>query len=567
MEKQICWIKFNLPKYGGKLLEDYLDKIRKYVQEKKIEQEVYDDIENRIAEKLSVQKEITDMHIINLLNELGDAEEIFGQEQDNDPAQDAGKYKPFFLGLFSYIANKIDVNPWILRIVYFIFVFGFMWALRSLWWLWLVINIIAYIAIASKYNNKIDIKGSARGVAGSLTYAFRSFVLALLKIVKFFFKYIFLFIFVAFSIFFWWMALIWWPFFLTDFTIDNQVIFGNLSVYLPYGIIILWLVLCILWVWAIFSIFRKKFLNSVTIFVLIWVWFLSVVSIFFGAYKTASRYTSIFSRLQKINLWSFTWEDLSGDVISWNKHLSLIVDLNKEPWNHLWINGFENSFRVEKSPDDKIYILVKTSINSNSQENADNLFKKMNNMEIWLSGDTLKIKEINPIFKQKVVFSLPRREITLQIPEDISFDLKQNPYYIYLRNTNFFATGYFTDCYNSIIKFDPTTKEFVCQNKEAEIQWCKDFWVEEKEDCVNYLNTDEDMLACKRVMPELQSLGDISKYNKRQMKDYKYCTDVLYRRQTRECEYLVGTWKIQQDMRNYWLITYCQKLSLESTSE
>jgi len=112
MEKLICWIKFKLPKYGGKLLEEYLDKVKKYVQEKNLEQELYDDIENRIAEKLSEHKEITDMHIINLLNELGDVEEIFGQEEVEEKLQDNGKYKPFFLGLFSYLWNRLDVNPW-----------------------------------------------------------------------------------------------------------------------------------------------------------------------------------------------------------------------------------------------------------------------------------------------------------------------------------------------------------------------------------------------------------------------------------------------------------------------
>jgi hypothetical protein len=61
---------FEMSEISKKFLSKYLERMKNFIKHNKIENEVYDDIEERVSEILSEAKEITDKIVIDTINEI-----------------------------------------------------------------------------------------------------------------------------------------------------------------------------------------------------------------------------------------------------------------------------------------------------------------------------------------------------------------------------------------------------------------------------------------------------------------------------------------------------------------
>jgi len=68
-----------------KIVEAYLSKMHSYVSTHSLDEELYQDIETRVFEKLSQAEVLDQFHIVQILKEVGEPEDIFA---DSVPSQE-----------------------------------------------------------------------------------------------------------------------------------------------------------------------------------------------------------------------------------------------------------------------------------------------------------------------------------------------------------------------------------------------------------------------------------------------------------------------------------------------
>lgn len=90
-----------------KIVEDYLQTIKTYVEEQGLDNECYEDIENRVGEKLSALKQINDLNINKVIQEVGKPEQIFAKEEKTQTYISHKKTLPFF--------KNLQQNEWIIE--------------------------------------------------------------------------------------------------------------------------------------------------------------------------------------------------------------------------------------------------------------------------------------------------------------------------------------------------------------------------------------------------------------------------------------------------------------------
>ena len=85
---------YEIPVSSEKFLSDYISRIEKYVARNNIDTEYLDDIKSRIIERLdAIENPIKQSDIINVVNDLGEGEDIFA-DIDNKIPQDTSTQKP-----------------------------------------------------------------------------------------------------------------------------------------------------------------------------------------------------------------------------------------------------------------------------------------------------------------------------------------------------------------------------------------------------------------------------------------------------------------------------------------
>ncbi|MCP4522915.1 MAG: PspC domain-containing protein [Candidatus Gracilibacteria bacterium] len=157
---------FTVSETSEKFLKKYLERMHTFIQENNIETEVYEDIEERIAEIFSEShdKNISDKKVIDIVNEIGEPDEIFSElteerhnknidtesnrfnindhlHHNNEPLSRDSQNGIFF-GVCYGIAKKYNFDPLWVRLA---FILGtFMWGM----------TLIAYIALIFLLPNK-----------------------------------------------------------------------------------------------------------------------------------------------------------------------------------------------------------------------------------------------------------------------------------------------------------------------------------------------------------------------------------------------------------------------------
>lgn len=69
---------FELSETSVDFLKKYLQRIRKYIDQNNLESDLYQDIQERIAEKFSeLSQPMSNKAVIDIVNEIGEPDEIF----------------------------------------------------------------------------------------------------------------------------------------------------------------------------------------------------------------------------------------------------------------------------------------------------------------------------------------------------------------------------------------------------------------------------------------------------------------------------------------------------------
>jgi len=163
----IAWEKYRVSENSHKFLEKYLEKMKNFIDNNNIEIEVYDDIEERISEKFndninsSTKKEISDKIIVDIVNEIWEASEIFKDLVLEDIKKEKTKNFSFkkhfsnknkqitrnskkwmFFWVCYWLSQRFQIDPLWIRLLFILWIF-FGW-----------VSIIIYIALIFLLPNK-----------------------------------------------------------------------------------------------------------------------------------------------------------------------------------------------------------------------------------------------------------------------------------------------------------------------------------------------------------------------------------------------------------------------------
>lgn len=103
---------FELTDSSLKLLSSYLKRLKNYTKEKSIDNDIYNDLESRLCEKLSAAKsanwEISDSDVMKIINDLWEIDEIFTSDQEK--SMDSPQTNPFLEKLKKVLKWKVYRN-------------------------------------------------------------------------------------------------------------------------------------------------------------------------------------------------------------------------------------------------------------------------------------------------------------------------------------------------------------------------------------------------------------------------------------------------------------------------
>lgn len=487
--------KLNLTKRQKDLVNNYLTKVRKFTEKYEIEKELYQDIEEMVFEKLSLEKDVSDLRIIQILKEVWEPEVIFSDYiESNEKMQWEMIYEKLenswwirdnedaiFLWISKTLSKKIWISTLAVRILIIL--------LCLLWWLSAWLYILAWILLPVKwvdYSWKSTFSyfrsqliwaiknwsfNLAKSFSNLLTFVMTKWFSFIKAIFKFIFENIFpIFRFIIFWIIwiifcFWilWLLIIWSLYF-TKFSVENIDFTQTLPDYFIYGI---FFGILALFIFAIFSFLygvSKKVLN----WYVLWIWWISFL---IALFLWISTWFDIFQK------YSFRNEFLQTTQSEISNTWSYILDLNKFERSisfNIWWNW---TIKLENWTWDILKVDVKNTIFWN-----DEIYKKITSSlwEIYISknDNNLKVEfKDNKVFSQKVPFSLIKKEITIYIPKETKIKLKWNSYYFqnaFLSNKFEKYRNYLSNyCENKEIYFSESEKRFVCSPDESELKNAK----------------------------------------------------------------------------------------------
>lgn len=94
--------KLSLTEKQKKMVNEYLLKIKNFVEKHEIDTDLYNDIEEMVFEKLSLEKEITDLRVVKILQEVGEPEIIFSDFVESSSSDSS---EPFY--------EKLQKTGWV----------------------------------------------------------------------------------------------------------------------------------------------------------------------------------------------------------------------------------------------------------------------------------------------------------------------------------------------------------------------------------------------------------------------------------------------------------------------
>lgn len=166
---------FELSDTSSIFLDKYLERMKNFIEKNNIEIEVYEDIQERIAEIFSAEKlgNISDKVVINIVNEIWEPDEIFSElieETHKISEEKSGNFKEYFsnqgkqltrnsekwifFGICYGIAQRYNIDPLLIRLFFIFWIF--------LGWMTILLYIVLIFLLPNKKNDNIIIEKATK---------------------------------------------------------------------------------------------------------------------------------------------------------------------------------------------------------------------------------------------------------------------------------------------------------------------------------------------------------------------------------------------------------------------
>lgn len=499
--------KLNLSKKEKDLVSDYLNKIKNFISENKIDKELFSDIEEMVFEKLSLEKELDQLKIIKILKEVWEPEVIFSdyidekktkKEKTSNPILEENFFEKLiennwirdnedaiFLWISKTLAKKSWVSVWWIRIILVLLCF--------VWWLSAWLYILAWVILPVKWEN-YEWKNTLSYLGTQIYDVVKDFIYnsynTALEIIKFifvnFFKimkviinfiinnifpiirfFIFWFLAFVFGSILLWLLTLWWAYF-SKFSVGNIDFMWALPEYFIWWIVA-WIVSVSILTVASFNYWLcKRILNS---YILSLAWISFLIALFLSISTWFDLFQKYFvknefkqtTQIEISNTWSYF---LDLNKLSYNDEFDFDIGRIK------WIR-FENStgsfLKLEINNtvfwNEKIYTWFTQSLSNISLSNIDN------NIKLSL--------ENNKTFSKKVTFTPFIRELVIYIPKWVKLTVSQT-YSYYFENAfvssefNKYQNYLNNSCRNAEISYSENEQKFICNPDEGSLQSAKE---------------------------------------------------------------------------------------------
>ncbi|MFW6283345.1 MAG: hypothetical protein ACOC1P_04810 [Minisyncoccales bacterium] len=521
-EIKIAGKKYNLPKHSADFIKKYLERVKTFVKSHHLDIDLYQDIEQRISEKLdeitAKKKKPTEKMIVSLVNSMGEPEDIFKDEiEENSEKISESQYKTnriqendeaIIMGLFSYLAGKVDINPWFFRIPFLFFMILFASLTHDFFIITTLLYFIASFFIFGKdlflqrfdsFKNKItnsedyDQSKSERQklieekksedketskevpkekeknqvVIENTKKKGSNFFYSLAVLIKFFVRLIFLGILFLFFGSITIALVITAPLLFTDLIINNQDFFAFIPEITKYSSIVILIAMTILTIWSLAGIFKKKWIPS----------FFGSLAIIMLVTGTFGALTGIYSIIGEYGN-SYSQKNTFEFEIDNDQKLITIENFN-DGYNRsrfLDIPERIDSINFKRSQDQKLKIEVVANILAGSEAKADNIFSKLNAIEVRKDNEIVYLgHEENIAFSDTVPFPFLHYDIVIYVPDDLRINMDNYWHYHYFLDVNTRVIErngermYFY-CGDYPIGYDEERGEFTCFPSEEEIE-------------------------------------------------------------------------------------------------
>lgn len=451
---EIAWKNFEMNEIAHKFLENYLERVASFVKKNDIESDLYQDILQGLSDKLSdLQKKwqtITEKDCINIINQIGEPEDIFGEEENNNEEYSSnkkhtkkGEQKFFeelrdnwrerdeenclFLGVSWVIAKKIGIPTIAIRTLFLVLVPFYM----ASFWLYLLLGILfpakgktydgvnsaEYIAGNILWLRKYIAKGlrNILGFAKKCIWRWYELLVLLFGRVGNLIKIIFLimveigFIRAGFGLLCVTGGL------LVGITYDN-IDFINMFPWYTSVASIIWVYSIAIFVILIGqNLLKKAYLKQIFVLSAIFWTIVSTLGFISTGYHVFNNFSEHFTKTQKIEI------PLSGE----NTKITLKLDYISN--KNFRINMEDTKIYFYTTSGNKIQIETENTIRTRDKEIADTIFTNMSTQTATQEWATITVQnEWDKAFKEKTPFSLIEKKIKIYIPTNIQVKIENN---------------------------------------------------------------------------------------------------------------------------------------------
>ena len=413
-EFKFQWQKFKMENSAKDFLEKYISRIKKYAKSYNIPDDLVDDIEQSVLEKLLNEKwDISQKKIVKIVNSIWEPEDIF--EWEVEEVQEAKheksktqKYSPLILWVCAWLAELINIPVWIVRLLFVFLIFGYTF------WIWLYLIIFLIRFVTNRESASESVSSRIKRIISRIWDWIRRLWKAFLFIVKRSFLILWT-LFLIFVLICLWVFLYYLIFGFVKANIDYTTIFP----WITKAWVIFWIISAfILLLNSIGCMIEKKLSNTTTIIAAIWCGLLAVII----------AIISILQIYTKINFisWSDIKETREQEIAISDKETPIHININRtiENWDFLIT---ENRF-VSVLPSDNDQIKVVYTFHFKWKwEELVTAVENISDIDYSWDGDTLNIWLKNSEIFSKVTPFIPTTiEIDLYLPKDLKFDFKNS---------------------------------------------------------------------------------------------------------------------------------------------
>ncbi|MEF2175014.1 MAG: PspC domain-containing protein [Candidatus Absconditabacteria bacterium] len=460
---QLCGNSYEISSVALDFLNKYFARFEFYTKNNKVNEEMFQDIKSSICEKLSkINREISDKDIIDIINELGEPEDIFELPISNNLKQDASSGSNFdqdkmyyrypqhgiLFGICYGIGKKLQVDPVWIRLIMIILAFFY------------GLGIIIYFSL-------FFLMPRAQGNNTSKSI-FEKFFSALIGMLKFFFM-IFLF-FVYFCFGSWFLALgfagmVTSPFLFIDVSVDNMSLFALVPMYFKIAAIGLSVSSFLFGIWLLVKSIGKKFLGAKFLVFNLFLFVFSLIGFFAGVYDI------IFEKYmgeQNFQTQLATIPVLSGETIYKVTQINDKFEMGGQSFERIW--NRVNNIKFVNTTGSDIIIGLDSKYYIGTKELGEQIHKNMVPMKVKVEGDSISFDRDGYLsYATKVPGIFASHQIVFYIPNNVKIDFRgtlENYFPHRLDNVRFsndIFNRLFITCRYGLVSFNTDDSDFQCE--------------------------------------------------------------------------------------------------------